>query len=400
ARPSRAPAGGSGAAPPLALPGTVTIDEGVLVYASAGKDADRYRLEGLDLRIDATGPQLGFSGKAKLAPGDVALKISDGVVSVSPGHTLADAPLRATVAVETGDVAPLVATVVGPATSLGGGLKGTLAAAGTVGAPTASGEVKLTKMVVGRTSPQCPEPKRRTLAIPSVSLAAGWRDGRLTGQPVQADVSKGTVTARLTADVARGMRVQLDDLAVKGIALEPVLVDFLCQGYAIAGPLDLTGALAFTAARPLETLSGPGSLKVGAGKIVGKQALALIGNVVRVGGTVSSLLSADLPPSTFVSPVEFDSITGTYTLTDGVFSTRDLVYASRTMKVAMAGDYVLASGAMNLDMVVSHGRGDVRAKVTGTAAAPSIRIVPASVLQNLDREKVEGGLRDLLKRFR
>jgi hypothetical protein len=69
------------------------------------------------------------------------------------------------------------------------------------------------------------------------------------------------------------------------------------------------------------------------------------------------------------------------------------------MKVSVAGDYVLASGAMNLDMLVSHGRGDVRAKVTGTTTAPAIRIVPSSALRSVDQEKVETGLRDLLKRF-
>ena len=128
--------------------------------------------------------------------------------------------------------------------------------------------------------------------------------------------------------------------------------------------------------------------------------MQLIGSVVRVGGTISSLLNADLPPTLFSSPVEFDSITGTYRIADGVATTRDLLYTSRAMKVGVAGDYALASGAMNLDMVVNHGRGEVRAKVTGTAAAPSIRIVPSSVLRGVDQEKVEGGLKDLLKRFR
>jgi uncharacterized protein YhdP len=133
---------------------------------------------------------------------------------------------------------------------------------------------------------------------------------------------------------------------------------------------------------------------------VGRDALKLVGDVVRVGGTVSSLLNADVPSAMFSSPVEFDSITGTYQITDGIATTRDLLYTSRALKVAVAGDYALASSAMNVDMVVTHGRGEVRARVTGTAAAPSIRISPSSVLRALDQQKVESGLRDLLKRFR
>jgi uncharacterized protein involved in outer membrane biogenesis len=396
-RPSRPGSGGGGGASALAMPGAVKITDGVVVYvAQAGSAAPtRYRIEDLDVKLEVTGPQVGFQGSARVMPGGVALKITDGIVTPragAPGQGFADATVRAKVGLETDDVSPLVATIAGPATTVAGALKGTLAVAGTVAAPTAAGDVKLSKLTIARVNPHCPEPKRRTLAIPAVALNAGWAGGRLTGQPMQAEIAKGSITARLTADVLHGMRVQLDDLAVKGMALEPVLVDFLCQGYAVSGPLDLTGGLAFAAARPLETLSGPGTLKIGPGKIVGKQALSLIGNVVRVGGA--------LQPGAFASPVEFDSIAGTYRITDGIATTRDLVYTSRAMKVAVAGDYVLVSGAMNLDMVLSHARGDLRAKVTGTAAAPSIRIVPASVLQNLDRDKVESGLRDLLKRFR
>jgi uncharacterized protein involved in outer membrane biogenesis len=399
---SRAPrvgtAAGGGAA--AAFPASLKISDGVLVYVAQGAAPARYRVERLDLALDTAGSQIAFKGSARLTPGDVALKIADGLLTMTPTHPLADAPVRASVTVEGDDLSPLVAAVAGPAPTVAGALKGTLVVAGTVGAPTASGDVKLTKLVVARTNPQCPEPKRRTLSVPTLNLSAGWRDGRFTAQPMQAELPKGAVTARLTADVERGMRVRLDDLAVKAVPVESVLVDFLCQGYAVSGPLDLTGALTFTAAKPLETLSGPGSLKIGAGKVVGKDALKLIGGVVRVGGTVSSLLNADLPPSTFASPVEFDSITGTYRITDGVATTKDLLYTSRTMKVAVAGDYILASGAMNLDMTVNHGRGEVQAKVTGTSASPSIRVVPSSVVRNLDREKVESGLKDLLKRFR
>ena len=396
------PSTGGGAAAPAALPASVRIKDGTLVYATQGPAtaATRYRIEHLDLSLVRGGPQITFTGTARLTPGDVALKIADGLLTVPASHVLADAPIRANVAIDASDLIPVVAAVAGPVPSVAGALKGMLAVAGTAGTPTASGDVKLSKVVVARTDARCPEPKRRTLAISNVSLNTAWRQGRLTAEPMLAEMPKGAISARLTADVERGIQVRLDDLAVKALPLEAVLVDFLCQGYAVSGPLDLTGALSFAAARPLETLSGPGSLKIGAGKIVGRQALNLISGVVRVGGTVSSLLTADLPASTFASPVEFDAITGTYQLKDGVATTRDLLYTSRAMKVSVAGDYVLASGAMNLDMIINHGRGEVRAKVTGTSAAPAIRIVPSTLLRSVDKEKVESGLRDLLKRFR
>ena len=398
-RPSTTP---PAAAAPLALPTAARIKDGTVVYLARGQGGPptRYRVEGLDLTLDAAPPQVAFNGRARVVPGDVAVKISDGVLTVGSGHVLSGAAVRATVALESSNVADLVAAVSGPETSVAGPLRGTLAVGGTVSAPTAAGEVKLSKLTVARVNPHCAEPRRRTLSIPSVTLGTGWREGRFIAEPVRAELPQGTVTARLTVDVRGGMRVRFDDLAVKGVPVESVLVDFLCQGYAVSGPLDLTSTLAFAAARPLETLSGPGTLKIGAGKVVGKQALSLMTNVVRVGGAVSSLLSADLPTSAFASPVEFDSITGTYQVTDGIARTRDLVYTSRAMVVGVAGDYVLATGGMNLDVVVHHGRGEVRARVTGTAAAPAIRVVPSSLMPSADRDSVERGLKDLLKQFR
>jgi hypothetical protein len=398
-RPSTTP---SAPAAPLALPTAARINDATVIYSVAahGGAPARYRVERLDLRLDSAGPQIAFEGRARIMPGDVAATITDGMVSVGPSHVLSEAALRATVVLEGHDVAELVAAAAGRSLGVTGAVKGTLAIAGTVGAPTAAGDVTLTSMTVARVSPQCPEPRRRTLSIPSIRLAPAWRAGQLTAERLQADLPKGTVTARLVVNRGRDPRVRLDDLAIKGVPIESVLVDFLCQGYAVSGPLDLTGALAFTPARPLETLSGPGSFRIGAGKVVGKQALTLITSVLRVGGSVSSLLSADLPASALASPVEFDSITGTYQITEGVARTRDAVYTSRAMVVTVTGDYVLASGAMNLDVVVNHGRGEVRAAVTGTAASPSIRVVPASVLRNVDREKVESGLKDLLRQFR
>jgi hypothetical protein len=69
------------------------------------------------------------------------------------------------------------------------------------------------------------------------------------------------------------------------------------------------------------------------------------------------------------------------------------------MKVAIAGNYALVSGRMNLDMTVTHDRGELNAKLTGTAASPNIAVSPASVLRDVDPQKVQKGIRDLLKRF-
>jgi hypothetical protein len=353
----------------------------------------------VDITLTGGGTQITFKGDARLQPGDVGLTVRDGIVAVGGARPLTEASLRGKVAIDGKDVAPLAAVAMGPTPALGGGVKGTLALGGTVGVPTAAGEVTLSALTVTQSNPRCPEPRRRTLTIPSVKLNAGWQEQRLIGKPLTATLGGGTITTQLTASLDRGVRVELADLGIKALPLEKVLVDFLCQGYAITGPLDLTGGLSFEARDMWNTLSGPGQLRVGSGKVVGSQALALIGGVVRVGGAISSILAADVPTQSFDSPLEFDSITGTYTLASGVATTRDLLYTSRAMKVAIAGDYGLATGRMDLDMVVTHSRGELKAKVTGTTASPSIRVSPSSVLRDIDPKKTEKGLKDLLKRF-
>jgi len=59
-----------------------------------------------------------------------------------------------------------------------------------------------------------------------------------------------------------------------------------------------------------------------------------------------------------------------------------------------------ATERMDLDMTIIHGRGELKAKVTGPAASPSIRVNPSALLRDLDRGKVDKGLGDLLKKIR
>ncbi len=400
ARGGRAAAGAGGAG--AALPARVAIQRATIAYDARARTGalSRYRVEDLDLVL-VPGATLGFEGKARVKPGDLGVTITEGRIAWNGGQSLGDAPLSARLAVEGKDTAELVAAFAGPAPAIGGPIKGTLAVSGTVGAPKASGSVELATVRVTRASATCPEPRQRTLTLGALRLAgATWEDNRFTSRPLTASLGGGTISTNLTVTLDRSARLALADLAIRGLPLAPVLADFLCQGYAVSGPLDLTGSLSASSADVLSTLSGPGQFRIGPGRVVGSQALSLIGGVVRVGGAVSSLLAADLPMALFASPLEFDSITGTYQIADGVVTTRDLLYASRPMKVAVAGEYGLATGRMNLDLTVSHGRDEVKAKVTGSAASPSIRVDPASLVRDIDKKKIEGVLKDLLKGFR
>ena len=362
--------------------------------------AAHYRVEGLDLAVTG-GPQgaLTLKGDAKVKPGDVAVKISDGSLAMNGARTLADASVRAKITVEGKEIRELIALALGPEPAIDGGVKGTLTLGGTVGHAKANGEIELMNLVVTQTRPACPEPKKRSLALGNVKINAAWEAPRFTGRPVTGSVAGGSLTTNATVTLEQAIHVDLTELALKGVAIEKVLVDFLCQGYAVTGPTDDTGSLGVRLDDLWHTLNGQGQLKIGPGRVVGSQALAALGNLARVGGAVAAVLGSELP-NLGSSPVEYDSITASYTITNGVVTTRDFALSGRTIKITAAGSYALASGALNLDVGVVTGRAELRGKVTGTASAPSVRVAPPTALRDVDPAKVEKGLEDLLKRFR
>ena len=400
-RPGR-PSGGASGGAAAAIVSRVKIDKGLITYVAHGKGPAQtpYRVEDLDVTVTGQGTQLAFNGALVVRPGDLTVKLADGIVAVNGAKTLVDAPVRAKVAIEGKDVEKLVAAAAGPSPTIAGPIKGDFALGGTVGAPRVSGNVEFASLKVTQANQACPEPKQRTLALGLLKVAgASWDGGRFQSKPVTTSLASGTITASLTATLEHGARIQLSDLAIKSVPVEKVLVDFLCQGYAVTGPLDLTGAMSTSTSDILNTLGGSGQLRIGPGKVVGPQALALITVVTRLAGAASSVLAADVPSSLTSSPVDFESITGTYQITNGVLSTKDLLYTAKAMKVGVAGEYGLANGRMNMDLRVDHGRGEIRAKVSGNAASPSVRIDPASIAGQIDQKKVESGLQDLLKRF-
>jgi len=400
-RPGRSGGGGAGGAA-AAVVSQVKIVGGAVTYVALGKGTSPtpYRIESLDLTLTSQASQLNVKGTLRVNPGDLLVRLTDGVVALNGTRAPLEAPLRGRVGIEGKDIEPLVAAA-GPTPAIAGPIKGDLTLGGTLGAPRASGTVELASLRVTKTAAGCPEPKRRTLSLGALKLAgASWDGARLQSRPTTTSLAGGTISTNLTATLDRGVHVQLGELTIKGLPAEKVLVDFLCEGYAVAGPLDLTGGLSASASDLWNTLDGSGRLKLGPGRVVGPQALALIDTLTHITGAVSSVLAADVPRGLTSSPVDFESITGTYQITNGVVTTRDFLYTSRAIKVGVVGNYGLASGRMNLDLRVQHARGELRAHLAGSAASPTIKVDPSSVTTNVSREELETGVQDLLKRFR
>ncbi len=392
---------GGGASEAAALLGTrVQVEGGVINYLSqdAADVWTEYDVEDVALTLTA-GSTVAFEGTGRLQPGDVGIDIADGTVALDGAPKIGDAPMRARMTLNARDITDLAAAVLGPGPAINGGAKGALAVAGTLAQPTASGSIEMPGVALTRTSPQCHEPQRRTLTLSTLKAAAAWEDKRFIGRPVTAELTSGTVTTNLVVVAFdRSVRIELGDLTVTALPLEKVLVDYFCEGHAVTGPLDLTGALSFNAGAASSTLSGVGQLRIGRGQVVGPQALDLLAGIVRVGGAVSALLSADLPWSLFSSPLDFDSITATYQIANGALTVRDLRYDSGAMRISGGGRYTFATDYLDLDLVVNHGRGLVYAKVTGPADSPSIHVMPTTILRDLDPGKIGHGVEDFFRK--
>ena len=394
--------GGSGTGAGAVLGSRIKIDKGLVTYESqAGSRTARYRVEDLDLTITPGPGPIGIQGDARLKPGDLDVKITEGTVGLNGARALTEAPLRGRLSLDGRDIQALVAAALGPEPVITGGLTGTLTLGGTVGKPRASGDIQLSHLTVTQSSPGCAEPKRRTLALGPVKLNAAWEEPRFTARPTTTSLGNGTLTTNLTATLDGGMRLELADLGAKALPIEKVLVDFLCQGYAVTGPLDLTGQASARTSQLWTSLNGAGQLRLGPGKVVGPQALALLNNVVRLAGAVDSVLSGEVRASALASALDYDSITATYTITDGVVSTRNLTVTGRELITRAAGTYALATGAVNVDLSVKMSKRELQAHVTGTAARPSVRLVDAgSLLTEREKEKLGQELQRLLKKLR
>ena len=399
---SAKPGGGSPGMSVLPLISRVRVVDGSLNYESRSKSGNTitYRLEGLTLtaRSVGLGKAIEFDGETRVAPGDLRLKLVNGSLSPAVGRPLAELALKADVELQATYVASVVRSLVGPTPELGGPVQGKLVLSGTLANLTGRGQLELSRLRLSERRPHCPEPKTRSLTLEMVRFPLTYSPLRITGDPLSARLGSGNVSVALSLDFSPQPFLRVSEISIKQLPLEPVLSGYLCQGYAVSGPLDLTGDLS---ARPNDvwrTLAGQGRLRIGAGRVVGSQALTLFSSIARMGNALVSTLNLDVPQALFDSPVEFDSITASYRITNGLLTIEDFLYASPRFTVNAAGEYRLADGRMNLDLILKSGRTEIKARVTGTSASPSIQLRTPQKLLETGTERLRGLLRGLTGR--
>jgi len=387
-----------GAPAAAALVSGVNITNGALHYRKRGVTGGAWRLEEMTVTLSpsARGDGLRLEGQATVQPGGVKLRVPEATLALGGGRALAEAPLHALVDIEAKDVAALGAALLA-SPSLAGPVTGRLELGGTVSQPTASGELRLERLTIAEQHPRCAPPARRQLTIEEVRVPVALTPLRLDSRPLQARLASGSVSAHVTAELQTApvpavKTLSLTALTVKGMQLSPVLVDYLCQGHAVSGPLDLTGEATLRPADPWRSLSGAGQLQIGRGKVVGVAAMRTLRDVAELAGELSALLSAEKESRPGASLLDFDAITASYTIIGGVASTEDLLYRSGAMTLAGAGTYGLADGRVDMAVTLTQGRTQVKARVTGEGG--SLRVIPTSI-----RHGERGGVRKLLERL-
>jgi AsmA protein len=393
ARPAPGRAGGAAAS--AVLLSRVRIVNGAIDYRKAGTTGAAFTLDTINVTVTqgAAGEGLRISGEGQGQPGNIKLAITEGSVTMPPGSTFGEAQVKATLDVQARDVAGAAAAFV-PSPSVSGPLRGRVQLSGTPARLTATGALGFDRLTLSAQQARCPEPKRRSLALENIRLPLQYAASQLDSQPVQAKVAKGTVGFRLTVATGPPRVATLRDITVKGMQLEPVLVDYLCQRNAVTGPLDLTGEASLRLPEALPTLNGSGRLQIGAGRVIGPDLLDALNQALALTDLVSGTLTGGRRggPPVPGSPLNFDSITATYTIVNGVARTEDLLYQARDLRLTGAGTYGLVDGRTAMDVVVTQGGNRVKARVAGGPGA--LTIVPTDV-----RIKESKELRKTLERL-
>ena len=382
----RAPGAAAPATGAAAIIAQAHIKDGVIHYVRRGPSATALRLEGVNLTVRPSGESLSLAGSASLAPGGVRLKLADTSLALAGGRPLGEAPLRGVLELDSPDMGPLTRSFVA-SPGVTGALAGRLRLGGTLTQPTAQGELTSSRLVLVERRPQCPPPPDRQLSLDGIQVPIAFKLSQLDSAPLAAQVAGGRVSARLSTALTGATRpVTVKDVEVKGVALGPILVDYLCSGFAATGALDLTGDFTLLAGEPTRTLNGAGRLRLGRGRVVGSEALGLLRDLLNVAGVIGALADSGKLGAP-LRPLDFDSVTATFRIVNGVVTSNDLDYQGQGLTAAASGSYALADGRTEMAVTLTQGRNQIKARVTGAVGGKLVAVPTGATVGGRDAVK-------------
>jgi len=363
-------------APASVLPSRVSIVDGRLQYRRHGTKSGELGLERINVTVNqaARRAALRIQGAAVVQPGDIKLVIREASLAPSGARGLSEMALQATVEVDAPDVGPLAATIFHVPT-VAGAMKGRLDLSGTPARIAATGAVGFDGLVLSEERPHC-EPRGRRLPIGDLRIPVALTGAQLESAPVEGRVANGTVALHMSVTIGSASALTLKDIDVRGVELAPILLEFLCLPSAVTGPMDLTGEVSMLATDPWRTASGSGRFRIGPGRATGRDIVRLVNDVIALADVGSTVLSSERRARES-APLDFASITGTYRIIGGVVMTDDLLYQGADLRVTGKGTVTLLNGRVEMAIVVTQGRNQVRGLVSGTAEA--LRVLPTEI---------------------
>ncbi|MGH7267169.1 MAG: AsmA family protein [Candidatus Rokuibacteriota bacterium] len=374
-------------AAPLVLVSRVRLRDGHVEIRIPGDGGRRvsHVVDHIDLGLEDLGwsAPIRFVLAARLLGGGLSLSVEGQVGPLAAaGSDLAAVPARLAARFVAQDAQ--VPAEAGLAVSGTG--EGEVRAEGPLGRLEGGGRLAFSRLTLVHRPDSCGARPARPLTVEGLELPIRIAGSTLSIQPFAFRLGGGAVRgdAVLTFRAATPS-VRLSDVRVQRVPAESVLVDFLCQPYAVSGPLDGTGEVAFagTGDELRRSARGAWHVRVGPGRLVGPAALTLVSGVVQVGTALYAVTNLDVPASLFTSPLEFDSLTVDGALADERLRVRDARLASRHVRVTGQGDYGLSDTRLDLVFNVQAGRTGYAVRVQGTAAKPSFTPLARGVLQGL-----------------
>jgi hypothetical protein len=254
-------------------------------------------------------------------------------------------------------------------------------AEGPLGNLTGGGRLRFARLVIAAQPAACAGRPARPLVLEAVELPLQLAGPRLAIEPFGLRLGGGTARGVAVLSLKGGVpAIRLADVRLQSVAAEPLLVDFLCQPYAVAGRLDATGEGSFAGTGPdlLRSARGTWQVQVGPGRLVGPAIVTLLAGAVRVGATISAPATLGGP-----LPADFDSLSASGGVGEGQVQVRQLAVQNRRVQIAGSGTYGLLDTRLSFDFQVRAGKTNFGVKVTGTSSEPAYQVAAGGLIKGL-----------------
>ena len=374
-----------------AMVSRISFTNAVVHVKRVGDKRGDVRIQDINATVAGVGgADLDIRGEARVEPGGLRLRDIRASMALRGG----DIPIKASFDLEGADIAPLARALLAGSPEVSGPVKGKVQVSGALARLSATGRLDLSRVTISEDRRSCAPPTRRQLAFDDVRVPVLLKPTAFESAPLTAKLGKGSVALTVTAGLTEpSSLLTLTHITIEGVELLPVLQGYLCQAFAVSGPLDLGGDLSMRSGDVWRSMNGAGRLKIGKGRVVGEGALKLVRDVLETGTLVDQALRGRFsgPGKT---ALDFDSITGTYRIAAGVLRTDDLLYQGKGLKVVAVGTYALLDGRTDMNVVATQGSSQLRAQVTGSGG--SLRVIPTG-LKGKEAEEVRKLLDRLLR---